>query len=337
MIFLPNRTLRATAAALALAVAGSLSVSAAELLNASYDVTREFYKDFNAAFSAHWKAKTGEDIVLKQSHGGSSKQVRSVIDGLQAHVVTMNQALDIDQLVKPGLIPADWATRLPNDSVPYTSTIFFIVRKGNPKNVKDWSDLVRDDVKSIIPNPKTSGNGRYSYLAAWGYALRQNGGDEAKAREFVRKLFANVPVLDAGGRGATTSFAKNGIGDVLLTFENEVSLTIREFADEGFELVVPTTSILAENPVVWVDKVVKKKKTEALAKAYLEYLYTPEAQEIAAKQNFRPGDPAIFAKYSAQFPNIPLFSVAEVFGSWTKAQQVHFADGGVFDQIYEKR
>ncbi len=318
-------------------VATSLTASAVELLNASYDVTREFYKEFNPAFIAHWKSKTGEDVSVKQSHGGSSKQVRSVIDGLPADVVTMNQALDIDQLVKPGLIPADWSSRLPNDSVPYTSTIFFIVRKGNPKNVKDWSDLIRDDVKSIIPNPKTSGNGRYSYLAGWGYALRQPGGDEAKAREFVKKLFANVPVLDAGGRGATTSFAKNGIGDVLLTFENEVSLTIREFADEGFELVVPTTSILAENPVVWVDKVVKKKKTEALAKAYLEYLYTPEAQEIAAKQNFRPGDPAVFAKYASQFPQIPLFSVAEVFGSWTKAQQVHFADGGVFDQIYEKR
>ncbi|MGC4074393.1 MAG: sulfate ABC transporter substrate-binding protein [Nibricoccus sp.] len=335
-MFTSRSFIRRTAITVALA-ASSLPASAVELLNASYDVTREFYKEYNAAFIAHWKTKTGEDITVKQSHGGSSKQVRSVIDGLQADVVTMNQALDIDQLVKPGLIPANWSSRLPKDSVPYTSTIFFIVRKGNPKKIKDWSDLVRDDVKSIIPNPKTSGNGRYSYLAAWGYALRQPGGDEAKAREFVKKLFANVPVLDAGGRGATTSFAKNGIGDVLLTFENEVSLTIREFADEGFELVVPTTSILAENPVVWVDKVVKKKKTEALAKAYLEYLYSPEAQEIAAKQNFRPGDPAVFAKHAAQFPNIPLFSVAEVFGGWTKAQQVHFADGGVFDQIYEKR
>jgi len=329
--------LRRVAFAGLLATVAALTTSAAELLNASYDVTREFYKDYNAAFIAHWKAKTGEDVSVKQSHGGSSKQVRSVIDGLPADVVTMNQALDIDQLVKPGLIPADWAKRLPNDSVPYTSTIFFIIRKGNPKNVKDWSDLIRDDVKSIIPNPKTSGNGRYSYLAGWGYALRLPGGSEATARDFVKKLFANVPVLDAGGRGATTSFAKNGIGDVLLTFENEVSLTIREFADEGFELVVPTTSILAENPVVWVDKVVKKKKTETLAKAYLEYLYSPEAQEIAAKQNFRPGDPSVFAKYSSQFPQIPLFRVADVFGSWTKAQQVHFADGGVFDQIYEKR
>jgi sulfate transport system substrate-binding protein len=331
-----RKILRPVALAAALAAA-ALTASAAELLNASYDVTREFYKEYNAAFIAHWKAKTGEDVAVKQSHGGSSKQVRSVIDGLAADVVTMNQALDIDQLVKPGLIPAGWSARLPRDSVPYNSTILFIVRKGNPKNIKDWSDLVRDDVKSIIPNPKTSGNGRYSYLAAWGYALRQPGGNEAAAREFVKKLFANVPVLDAGGRGSTTSYAKNGIGDVLLTFENEVSLTIREFPGEGFEVVVPSTSILAENPVVWVDKVVEKKGTAALAKAYLEYLYSPEAQEIAAKQSFRPGDPAVFAKYAARFPAIPLFSVAEVFGSWTSAQQIHFADGGIFDQIYEKR
>jgi sulfate/thiosulfate-binding protein len=317
--------------------ASTLAASAVELLNASYDVTREFYKDYNAAFSAHWKSTAGEDVSLKQSHGGSSKQIRSVIDGMPADVVTMNQALDVDQLVKPGLIPANWSTRLPNESVPYTSTILFIVRKGNPKKIKDWSDLVRPDVKSIIPNPKTSGNGRYSYLAAWGYALRQPGGNDASAREFVKKLFANVPVLDAGGRGATTSFAKNGIGDVLLTFENEVSLTIREFAGEGFELVVPTTSILAENPVVWVDKIVKKRKTEALAKAYLEFLYTPEAQEIAAKHNFRPSEASVAAKYADRFPRLPLFSVAEVFGSWTQAQQVHFADGGIFDQIYEKR
>jgi sulfate/thiosulfate-binding protein len=317
--------------------AGALTASAVDLLNASYDVTRDFYKDYNAAFIAHWKATSGESVNVKQSHGGSSKQVRAVIDGLEADVVTMNQALDIDQLVKSRLVPADWATRLPQNSVPYTSTIFFVVRKGNPKNIKDWSDLVRPDVKSIIPNPKTSGNGRYSYLAAWGYALRQPGGSEPTAREFVKKLFANVPVLDAGGRGATTSFAKNGIGDVLLTFENEVSLTIKDFPGEGFELVVPTTSILAENPVVWVDKVVKKKKTEALAKAYLEYLYSPEAQEIAAKHNFRPGNPEVLAKHSDKFPTIPLFSVAEVFGSWSKAQEVHFADGGLFDQIYEKR
>ncbi len=315
----------------------SLLGGAAELLNVSYDVTREFYKDFNAAFLAHWKAQGGESLNIKQSHGGSSKQVRSVIDGLQADVVTMNQVLDIEQLLGPKLIAPDWQSRLPNQSVPYTSTILFIVRKGNPKGIKDWSDLVRSDVKTIIPNPKTSGNGRYSYLAAWGYALRQPGGDEAAAREFVRKLFSNVPVLDAGGRGATTSFARNSIGDVLLTFENEVSLTIREFESEGFELVVPTTSILAENPVVWVDKVVERKKTAAQAKAYLEFLYSPEAQEIAAKHNFRPSDPAVLARHADRFPNIPLFSVAEVFGSWAEAQKVHFADGGIFDQIYEKR
>ncbi len=311
--------------------------SAAELLNVSYDVTREFYKDFNAAFLAHWKAQGGEALTIKQSHGGSSKQVRSVIDGLQADVVTMNQVLDIEHLIGPKLIAPDWQSRLPNQSVPYTSTILFIVRKGNPKGIKDWSDLVRSDVQAIVPNPKTSGNGRYSYLAAWGYALRQPGGNDATARDFVRKLFANVPVLDAGGRGATTSFARNSIGDVLLTFENEVSLTIREFESEGFELVVPTTSILAENPVVWVDRVVQRKKTAEQAKAYLEFLYSPEAQEIAARHNFRPLDPTVLARHADRFPNIPLFSVAEVFGSWSEAQKVHFADGGIFDQIYEKR
>lgn len=325
-------------ASLALALSfGALGASAAELLNVSYDVTREFYKDYNAAFVEHWKASTGGSIVVKQSHGGSSKQVRSVIDGLQADVVTMNQVLDIEQLIRPGLISPDWASRLPNQSVPYTSTILFIVRKGNPKGIKDWSDLIRGDVKAIVPNPKTSGNGRYSYLAAWGYALRQPGGSEASAREFVRKLFANVPVLDAGGRGATTSFARNSLGDVLLTFENEVSLTIREFESEGFELVVPSTSILAENPVVWVDKVVERKNTAAPARAYLEFLYSPQAQEIAAKHNFRPTHPDILAKHASRFPAIPLFSVAEVFGSWANAQAVHFVDGGVFDQIYEKR
>ena len=329
--------LRTSAVFAALALSGAVA-SAATLLNVSYDVTRDFYKDFNAAFAAHWKAQSGGDTPeLKQSHGGSSKQVRSVIDGLTADVVTMNQPLDIDQLVKPGLIPADWATRLPNQSVPYTSTILFVVRKGNPKGVKDWSDLVRPDVSLIIPNPKTSGNGRYSYLAAWGYALRQPGGNETSAREFVKKLFANVPVLDAGGRGATTSFAKNGIGDVLLTFENEVALTVREFPGEGFEAVVPSTSILAENPVVWVDKVVKKRGTAALAKAYLEFLYSPEAQELAAKHHFRPRDPAVLAKYPERFKNLPLFSVSGVFGSWAQAQATHFADGGIFDTIYEKK
>jgi sulfate transport system substrate-binding protein len=307
------------------------------LLNASYDVTREFYKEYNPAFIAHWKKASGETIVINQSHGGSSKQVRSVVDGLPADVVTMNGVSDVNQLAKVGLIPADWEGRLPNNSVPYNSTILFIVRKGNPKGVKDWSDLVKPGVQVIIPNPKTSGNGRYSYLAAWIYALKQPGGSEAKAREFVNKLFGNVPVLDTGGRGATTTFSQRGIGDVLLTFENEVALILKELGPDAVEAVVPSTSILAENPVVWVDKVVNKRGTARVAKAYLEYLYSPEAQELAAKYYFRPLDPAAAAKYPGRFPALALYSVPEVFGSWAKAQQVHFSDGGTFDQIYQKQ
>jgi sulfate/thiosulfate transport system substrate-binding protein len=255
MLSITNRSRQVLLAILtATLLIGAATLPAATLLNASYDVTREFYKDYNAAFIAHWKSKTGETIVVQQSHGGSSKQVRSVIDGLEADVVTMNQSLDIDALANAHLIPADWANRLPNQSVPSTSTILFLVRKGNPKGIKDWSDLVRPDVSVVIPNPKTSGNGRYSYLAAWGYALRRPGGNENEARNFVERLFGRVPVLDTGGRGATTTFAQRGIGDVLLTFENEIALTQREFPKESFEAVVPSTSILAENPVVWVDK-----------------------------------------------------------------------------------
>ena len=303
------------------------------LLNVSYDPTRELYEEINAAFRKKWERAHGP-LTINQSHGGSSKQVRSVIDGLAADVVTMNGVPDIDQLAKVNLIPADWAARLPNQSVPYTSTILFIVRKGNPKGIKDWPDLVKPGVDVVIPNPKTSGNGRYSYLAAWGYALRQPGGNDAKARDFVRKVFANVPVLDTGGRGATTTFAQRGIGDVLLTFENEVALVIKELGANQVEAVVPSVSVLAENPVVWVDKVVNKKGTAKIAKAYLEYLYSPAGQELAAKYNFRPTDAAILAKYPEKFPAIPLFSVPEVFGSWTQAQKTHFADGGLFDQIY---
>jgi len=325
--------------ALLLALAGAAQLGAAEqtLLNVSYDVTREFYKEFNPAFAAHWARTTGEKLTLNQSHGGSSKQVRSVIDGLQADVVTMNGVPDVDQLAKNGLIPADWAGRLPNESVPYTSTILFIVRKGNPKGIKDWSDLVKDGVSVIIPNPKTSGNGRYSYLGAWIYALRQSGGNEAAARDFVKKLFANVPVLDTGGRGATTTFAQRGIGDVLLTFENEVALIVKELGPDAVEAVVPPSSILAENPVVWVDKVVKKRGTEKQAKAYLDYLYSPEAQELAAKYYFRPLDASAAAKFPGRFPAISLFSVPETFGSWEVAQKTHFGEGGVFDQIYLKQ
>jgi sulfate transport system substrate-binding protein len=260
-----------------------------------------------------------------------------VIDGLAADVVTMNGIPDIDQLAKFGLIPATWASRLSNQSVPYTSTIMFIVRKGNPRQIKDWSDLVKPGVAVVIPNPKTSGNGRYSYLAAWIYALRQPGGNEASARAFVSKLFANVPVLDTGGRGATTTFAQRGIGDVLLTFENEVALTLKELGPGSVESVVPSVSILAENPVVWIDKVVNKKKTLKQAQAYLEYLYSPAAQELAAQHYFRPLDAGVLAKYSDRFPKITLVSVPEVFGSWSNAQTVHFSDGGVFDQIYLKK
>jgi sulfate transport system substrate-binding protein len=325
---------------LALALVAGAGIAAADttLLNVSYDVAREFYKDYNGAFAAHWKATTGETVAIQQSHGGSSKQARAVIDGLQADVITMNQETDIDILHERGnLIPRDWATRLPDHSAPTTSTIVFIVRKGNPKGIHDWSDLVKPGVEVIIPNPKTSGNGRYSYLAAWGYALRQPGGNEARAREFVAQLFAHVPVLDTGGRGAMTTFAQRGIGDVLLTFENEVALTLREIGADKIEEVVPTASILAENPVAWVDAVVAKKGTEKVARAYLEYLYSEEGQELAAKHYFRPRSAAVLARYAERFPAIRLYSVPEVFGSWSNAQKTHFSDGGVFDQIYAKQ
>jgi sulfate/thiosulfate-binding protein len=322
---------------LAVAVISGALVARADkaLLNVSYDVAREFYKDYNPAFAAHWKKTTGETVTISQSHGGSSKQARSVIDGLQADVVTMNQALDIDILhTQAGLIPADWAKRLPNNSVPYTSTILFVVRKGNPKNIRDWSDLVRPGVEVIIPNPKTAGNGRYSYLAAWGYARRQPGATDNSAKEFVRKLFANVPVLDTGGRGATTTFAQRGIGDVLLTFENEVALTLKELGFDSLEAVNPSVSIVADNPVAWVDKYVARHGTEKIARAYLEYLYSDEAQELAAKHHFRPGNAEVLAKYRDRFRALPMFTVADVAGSWAAAQKMHFNDGGVFDQIY---
>jgi len=308
------------------------------LLNASYDVTREFYKDFNVAFAEYWKERTGQGITINQSHGGSSKQARSVIDGLQADVVTMNQALDIDVLQeKAKLIPTNWATRLPNHSVPNSSTILFVVRKGNPKKIKDWDDLIKPGVSVIIPNPKTSGNGRYSYLAGWGYALKQANGDEAKAREYLGKLFANVPVLDTGGRGATTTFAQRDIGDVLLTFENEVALIQKEFPSGSLEVVAPSSSILAENPVVWVDKVVNKRGTEAVAKAYLEYLFSETGQELAAKHHFRPQSQTVLARHAQEFKKLELFTVDQVAGGWATAQKTHFADGGVFDQIYQPK
>ena len=303
------------------------------ILNVSYDVTREFYQDFNPAFAAYWKEKTGDTLTVNQSHGGSSKQAQSVVNGLEADVVTMNQPLDVEVLFSGGkLIPQNWAARLPNHSVPYNSTIVFVVRKGNPKHIQTWEDLVRSNISVVIPNPKTSGNGRYSYLAAWGHALRKSAGDEQVAREFVGKLFAQVPVLDTGGRGATITFAGRGIGDVLLTFENEAAQIRKNFPN--VELVVPPDSVLAENPVAWVDRNVQKHHTEAVAQGYLEYLYSDAGQELAAKYYFRPKNQVIQAKYPGRFKALDLFTVEEIAGSWAKAQQQHFSDGGLFDQIY---
>jgi sulfate transport system substrate-binding protein len=315
--------------------ASPASAAEVKLLNVSYDVTREFYQDYNVAFAAYWKEKTGDVVTVNQSHGGSTRQAQSVVNGLEADVVTMNQPPDIDILHSFDLIPANWSSRLPNNSVPYTSTIVFVVRKGNPKNIRNWDDLVRSDVSVVIPNPKTSGNGRYSYLAAWGYALKKSAGDEKRAREFVAKLFANVPVLDTGGRGATTTFADHGIGDVLLTFENEAALVQKQFPDAGLVVVLPSVSILAENPVTWVDHNVRRHHTEAVSRAYLEYLYSDAGQELAAQHFFRPQNQAILARYSTRYKPLELFTVDEIAGGWQKAQKTHFADGGIFDQIYQ--
>lgn len=309
--------------------------AANSLLNVSYDVSREFYKEFNPAFVEYWKTRTGETITINQSHGGSSKQARAVVDGLAADVVTMNQDTDVDILHQRGkLIPADWKKRLPHGSSPTTSTTVFLVRKGNPKQIRDWDDLVRPGVAVIIPNPKTSGNGKYSYLAAWGHVIRQ-GGDEAQARAFVQKLFRNVPVLDGGGRGATTTFAQRNIGDVLLTFENEVNLIKQELGDR-FDVVYPSVSILAENPIALVDKVVDKRKTRALAQAYLEFHYSETGQEIAARHHLRPRLASVAARHQAEFKQLDLFTIDEIFGSWAQLQKTHFADGGSFDQIYAR-
>ena len=322
-------------------IAGLLLIGTAQaesreisLLNVSYDVTREFYKDYNPAFAAFWKKRTGETVAINQSHGGSSKQARAVLDGLEADVITMNQANDIDLLAeRGGLIPRDWEKRFPQNSAPYTSTTVFLVRKGNPRNIHDWDDLVKPGVAVLIPNPKLSGNGRYSYLAAWGYVIKR-GGNEQDAKDFVGRLFRNVPVLDGGGRAATTTFVQRGIGDVLLTFENEAFLTRKELGDDKFDVVYPSISILAENPVSLVDKVVDKRGTRKLAVAYLEYLYSEEGQELAAKHYFRPRDAGILANHQATFKKLDLFTIAEIFGSWKAAQAVHFDDGSLFDQIY---
>jgi sulfate transport system substrate-binding protein len=320
-----------SAAMLSLGVAHAADVN---LLNVSYDPTREFYQEYNLVFAKHWQQKTGQTVEVQQSHGGGGKQARAVIDGLDADVVTLALAYDVDQLYqKAKLIPEKWQSRLPNNSAPYTSTMIFLVRAGNPKNIKDWDDLVKADVSLITPNPKTSGGARWNYLAAWGYALKKYG-TEAAAKDFIKKLYKNVAVLDTGARGATVSFAEREIGDVLITWENEAYLTLKEYGATKYEVVVPSTSILAEPPVTIVDKVVKKHGTEEVAKDYLEFLYSNEGQELAAKHYYRPRDEKVLAKYNKQFKPLALFTIDEVFGGWNKAQATHFSDGGVFDQIY---
>ncbi len=306
------------------------------LLNVSYDPTRELYQDFNGAFARYWKAKVGQTVTVRQSHGGSGKQARSVIDGLEADVVTLALAYDVDAIHQHGkLLPANWQTRLPNNSAPYTSTVVFVVRKGNPKRIKDWDDLVKPGVSVITPNPKTSGGARWNYLAAWGYALRQSRGDEARAKDFVARLFRNVPVLDSGARGSTTTFTQRGMGDVLISWENEALLAVKELGPDKFEVVAPSVSVLAEPSVALVDRVVDKRGTRVVAQAYLDYLYTEEGQDIAAKHYYRPRLAKVAAKHAALFPKLSLFTVDEAFGGWQKAQIRHFADGGVFDEIYQ--
>ncbi|MGQ0658235.1 MAG: sulfate ABC transporter substrate-binding protein [Chromatiales bacterium] len=303
------------------------------LLNVSYDVSREFYKEYNPAFARHWKEATGETATINQSHGGSSRQARAVIDGLEADVVTMNQPTDIDALVRNGLVGKEWRQRFPHNSAPYASTTVFLVRKGNPKRINDWNDLLKPGVAAVIPNPKTSGNGRYTYLSAWVYALRREGSEE-KARDFVGRLFRQVPVLDSGGRGATTTFAQRGIGDVLVTFENEVHLIRDELGADAVEIVYPTIGVLADAPVAVVDRVVNRRGTREPAEAYLDYLFSEQGQELAARHHLRPADEAIAQRYTETFPALKLVTVDETFGGWEEVQKTHFADGGVFDQIY---
>jgi sulfate transport system substrate-binding protein len=332
------KTLRIAFAAAALA-AITLGAVAKDitLLNVSYDPTRELYQDYNAAFAKYWKGKTGDTVTVKASHGGSGKQARSVIDGLDADVVTLALAYDIDEIAERAkLLPTDWQKRLQHNSAPYTSTIVFLVRKGNPKGIKDWDDLVKPGISVITPNPKTSGGARWNYLAAWGYA-QQKYGTPAKAQEFVAKLYGNVPVLDSGARGSTTTFVERGQGDVLIAWENEALLALEELGPSKFDVVAPSVSILAEPPVAVVDKVVDRRGTRAVAQAYVDYLYSPEGQDIAGHHYYRPIDAKAAAKYEKQFPKLQLFTIDAVFGGWAKAQKTHFADGGVFDQIYTKK
>ncbi|MBS4714259.1 sulfate ABC transporter substrate-binding protein [Aeromonas caviae] len=320
---------------LSLLALGQVQAAEVRLLNVSYDPTRELFQEYNSAFAKEWKAKTGDDVVVSQSHGGSGKQARAVVDGLEADVVSLALAYDVDAVAKAGLTASDWEGRLANNASPYTSTIVFLVRKGNPKQIKDWGDLVRKDVAIITPNPKTSGGARWNYLAAWGYALKKSGTEEG-AKQFVSDLFKNVKVLDSGARGATTSFIERGLGDVLLAWENEALLVLNQpGTSDKFELVVPSVSILAEPPVAVVDKVAKKHGTQAVSKAYLEYLYSDEGQRIIAKYHYRPSNPAILKETAAQFPNLTLFTVKDLEGDWDKAQKKHFAQGGSFDQIYQ--
>jgi sulfate transport system substrate-binding protein len=323
------------AALAAFAIGTAFAADPVTLLNVSYDPTRELYQDYNKVFATYWKAKTGQEVTINQSHGGSSKQARAVIDGLQADVVTLALAYDIDAIAeKAKVLPKDWQNKLPDNSAPYTSTIVFLVRKGNPKGIRDWNDLIKSGVSVITPNPKTSGGARWNYLAAWGYALKQNHNDEAKAKEFVTQLYANVPVLDSGARGSTTTFIQRGIGDVAICWENEAFLTVNEIGQGNFEVIVPSLSILAEPNVAVVEKVAAKKKTTEVARAYLDFLYTEQGQEIVAKHYYRPRNAAVAAKFEQQFPKLELITIDAVFGGWQKAQKAHFEDGRTFDQIY---
>ena len=336
-MMISRRVLLSAVLGMSLAATSFGVIADTNLLNVSYDPTRELYKDFNAVFANHWKKETGEVLNIRASHGGSGKQARAVIDGLDADVVTLALAYDVDAIAQKGLIAPNWIKRLPDNSAPYTSTIVFLVRKGNPKNIKDWNDLAKPGIEVVTPNPKTSGGARWNFLAAWGYALKQPGGNEQKARELVTNIYKNVKVLDSGARGSLTTFTERGIGDVLISWENEAYLSIKELGPDKFDIVTPSLSILAEPSVAVVDKVVEKKGTRKVATAYLEYLYTPIGQEIAARHYYRPRNKEIAAKYSGNFAKVKLFTIDQVFGGWDKAQKTYFGDGGVFDQIITKK